>query len=355
MAEGIWEQLREAMDQYGTGYNATESGVEIEILKRLFNEEEARMYIQCTGQLEQAAVIAERAGRAPEEVLPLLRRMAANGLLFSTPAQKIEEATEFSAAAWIGGIIEFQSSLPGRMNPELAGLFVSYLKDEFVFRGNPLLRTVPATTTIPVNRELEDTRQVAPYDSVRELIKKQDKVLLAPCACCDLAGHLTVIDQPHEVCMLFGIMGDSFHDRGIGRWIPREEALKVLEKCHEAGLIHQATDLLKPECICNCGKFCGSLMTMKRHPRPAEASRSNYYAEVDASFCVSCEECVSHCHMSAIAMGQGAEVDRDRCIGCGVCVRTCPVGALSVKLKAEADRYVPPVSNPAWAITYPQK
>lgn len=37
----IYERLRERLNDLATGYPATESGVEIRILKRLFTEEEA--------------------------------------------------------------------------------------------------------------------------------------------------------------------------------------------------------------------------------------------------------------------------------------------------------------------------
>ncbi len=40
----VYERLRERMDDLGTGYPATESGVDIRILKRLFDEGEAHLF-----------------------------------------------------------------------------------------------------------------------------------------------------------------------------------------------------------------------------------------------------------------------------------------------------------------------
>jgi len=42
----IYEKLRERLDDLATGYPATENGVEIRILKRLFTEEEAEFFLQ---------------------------------------------------------------------------------------------------------------------------------------------------------------------------------------------------------------------------------------------------------------------------------------------------------------------
>ena len=52
MNQDIYSRLREGMDQIGKGFPATESGVELKILKKLFTEEEAQMYLACTKKME---------------------------------------------------------------------------------------------------------------------------------------------------------------------------------------------------------------------------------------------------------------------------------------------------------------
>lgn len=357
MPGDVYTQLRKEIDRLGSGFNATESGVELDILKKIFTEEDAKLYVQgkFTACLEPIAVIAQRFGQTPEELLPALERLAANGVLLSSPPKEIAATpTHFAAGPWIGGIVEFQSSIPGRMDRDLAELCVKYFLGGYQMRELPL-RAIPAAKTIVLDRDIEDTRQVATYDNVKEIIKKQDRILVAPCACCDLAEHLgQVIDQPRGICFHFGAFAGFYKDREIGRWVTQEEALRILEQCEEDGLIHQVTNLHAPECICNCGKFCGALMIMKRHPHPAQLAGANYYAEVDPSLCIGCEACLPRCHMEAIGFGEEESVaglDRNRCIGCGVCVSSCPTGALSLQQKPEDERHVPPVSNPAWRST----
>ena len=48
--KSVYERLRKKLDDMGTGYPATESGVEIRILKRLFTEEVAEINLdRCIG------------------------------------------------------------------------------------------------------------------------------------------------------------------------------------------------------------------------------------------------------------------------------------------------------------------
>ena len=58
MAKDIYRELQECIDQYSVGFGATESGVELKILKKLFTEEEVRMYMDLTLDLESAQEVA---------------------------------------------------------------------------------------------------------------------------------------------------------------------------------------------------------------------------------------------------------------------------------------------------------
>ena len=41
----IYEKLRERLDDMATGFPATESGIEIRLLKRMFSEPEAELFL----------------------------------------------------------------------------------------------------------------------------------------------------------------------------------------------------------------------------------------------------------------------------------------------------------------------
>ena len=52
--------MREHLDRLPGGFPSTETGVELRILRRLFNPEEAELAQNLTMKLEPAGVIAER-------------------------------------------------------------------------------------------------------------------------------------------------------------------------------------------------------------------------------------------------------------------------------------------------------
>ena len=60
MSDTAYHALRDFLDRYPLGFPKTESGVEIEILKRLFTEEEARLAVRLSPFLEEIGQIAER-------------------------------------------------------------------------------------------------------------------------------------------------------------------------------------------------------------------------------------------------------------------------------------------------------
>ena len=123
----------------------------------------------------------------------------------------------------------------------------------------------------------------------------------------------------------------------MARFITKEEALRIIDSCDEAGLVPQPFVAQDVGGMCNC---CGILRSIKMHPKPAERVLTNYFAEVDADACSACETYLDRCQMDAITIGDQdvAMIDRDRCIGCGLCVSTCPSEALSLKLKPESQR-----------------
>ena len=71
----VYLALREHLDTLPAGCPATKSGVEIRILKRLFNPEEASLAVHLRAKLEPATAIAKRAGMTEQEMAPLLEEM----------------------------------------------------------------------------------------------------------------------------------------------------------------------------------------------------------------------------------------------------------------------------------------
>jgi Na+-translocating ferredoxin:NAD+ oxidoreductase subunit B len=337
MSPDIYEKLRDQMDQYSVGYPSTASGVEMEILRRLFTEEEAGMYLNMTMLLEPPQSVAERIGRETGEIAEILERMAEKGLLFRLVKG---DSRQYAAAPYIVGIFEFQLKT---MDRGLALLMEQYFEEAF---AKEMSRQVVPMRTVPVNRSLGVSWPVAPYEDLREIVKSKDRIAVANCICRVQKGLLEdSCDKPIEVCLSFGSHAEYYVGRGMGRWITQEEALRILDLSEEEGLVPQPFNAQNPGGLCNCcGDCCGILRSLKKHPKPATMVVSNYYAAVDPDLCTACEICMERCQMDAVSIGHDdiAVIDRDRCIGCGLCVTTCPVEAMGLKPKTLEERRDPP-------------
>ena len=149
-------------------------------------------------------------------------------------------------------------------------------------------------------------------------------------------------DKPLESCLVFGTGAFYYEENGLGRKISQDEAMDILKKGIEAGLVLQPGNAQKPTNICMCcGCCCQILKNLNDMEQPAKAVSTNYYAEVDPEQCTACEVCVDRCQMNAITVEEVAVIDLDRCIGCGLCVPTCDFDAMSLK-KKEGEAIVPP-------------
>jgi NAD-dependent dihydropyrimidine dehydrogenase PreA subunit len=228
------------------------------------------------------------------------------------------------------------------LDPELArdvGEYIPTLLDPALWKKAPQLRT------IPVNTSIDHKLEVLPYENAEELVKAQEKYLVAPCICRKEKKLLDEgCERPEENCLIFGRGAELYHDRGIGRYIDQEEALDILKKAEDAGLVLQPSnskDIVNICCCCGC--CCGVLRTIKQHPKPATIVSSPFTCEAVQETCIGCGVCVNRCQMDAISLEEDKVVlDQDRCIGCGLCVPTCLTDSLSLIRKPESDqRHVP--------------
>jgi electron transport complex protein RnfB len=345
VSDEIYQRLRRGIAQHSKYFDATHSGVEIQFLKKLFDVEEAELFLHLTEDLETPQQIAQRAGQDPGTVAATLKRMAVKGLLYP---RREGDTYHYAAAPFAHGILEHQVHT---MDRELAELYEQYMwaekiPDEPVDPNAEL--TLPLRT-VPVNAPVSVSRPIAPYEDVKELIQSQDRIAVTKCFCAAQQQLLEGgCDQPLEVCIVLGFYADYYVDLGMGRRITQEEALEILDRSEEAGLVHQFADSLDPGAICNCcPDCCGGLRVLKKLPNPAAFIISNHFAQVDQELCNGCEVCVDRCRMDAISMTADdvAEINLDRCIGCGLCINVCATEALTLVSKPEEARREPPFTS----------
>jgi Na+-translocating ferredoxin:NAD+ oxidoreductase subunit B len=331
----VYKSLARHLDRLPGGFPATDTGVELRILERLFTPEEAHIALGLELRPEPAEAIAIRLGIPAAQLEPRLMTMSHKGLIFR---QTKSGKTTFMAAQFVVGIWEYHLN---DLDPQLirdVNEYMPLLADQWAH-----LKTKPLRV-IPVSRSLSADTRIMPYEQAERIIAQQSKIVVAPCICRKehrIMGH--GCDYPLEACLCFGSGAYYYEENGLGRAISQEEALHILEQGINAGLVLQPGNAKKTANICMCcGCCCQVLKNIKALPKPAEAVNSSYYAVVEAEACIACGACEARCHMDAVTVEDTARIDLGRCIGCGACVSACEVAALKLIAKPAEERWVPP-------------
>jgi len=335
--DAVYKRLATHLDNLPGGFSATESGVEIRILKRLFTPQEAEVAQNLSLMLEPAAAIAARVGMPEDEAARLLALMSKKGLILRSAkgGQTLYMAAQFVVGIWEYHVNDLDEGLIKDFNEYVPHLMNIQLK----------LKT-QQLRVIPVSASVSAEMNIMPYEQAEEIVRSQSKIIVAPCIC--RKEHKMVgkgCDKPEETCLIFGGGAYFYEENGIGRSITQEEALTILKSGVEAGLVLQPGNSKKPLNICMCcGCCCQILKNLRSLDEPARFACTSYLASVDAESCTACETCVEYCQMDAITVADTARVNPKRCIGCGLCVAACEFNAISLLEKDETGKWVPPAN-----------
>jgi NAD-dependent dihydropyrimidine dehydrogenase PreA subunit len=331
VTQDIYRTLAKHLDDLPGGFPATETGVELRILRRLFTPEEAEFALHVTLIPEEARVIARRAKMTTEAARSRLEDLTEKGLIFRLEPKNGQP--QYGAAQFVIGIWEFQVN---RLNPGLIEDAHEYAPTLFGESWK-----IPQLRTIPVGRSIENELRVMTHERGEEIVAAAEKIVVAPCICRrerKMVGE--GCDRREEACLSFDMAADYYQSYGLGRPIERREALEILERADEEGLVLQPGGSRETLNICACcGCCCGVLRSFKRHPQPASSASTPFRAVVEPDACSGCDLCEDRCQMEAVRVEDGAAVvDLDRCVGCGLCVSTCPTGSLSLARKPDSEQ-----------------
>jgi hypothetical protein len=232
----VYEKLRERLDMFPQGFAKTESGVELEILKRLFSPEEAEIMLDIKPMPEKLSDIAKRAGKDETDLGKKLYDMSKRGLLMRWQAPNKD--MYYFMMPWAIGIFEFQLN---NLNKENVELFEKFYEEGMVPSWKD--RKTGMVRVIPVQKEIEGRTEIQPYEKVSEIIESHTRFAVADCICRKVAKiQGQGCDKLMEACMSFGPAADFYIENGIGREITKDEAKQILEKAEESGLIHCSTN-----------------------------------------------------------------------------------------------------------------
>ncbi len=336
--ENVYERLAKMLDNLATGYPTTKSGIELKILRQMFLEEEAEMFLHLTPMLERPEDTAQRLDRNPQEIATLMEAMAIKGLLYR---QRKQDSVSYSTMPFVMGFLDqYEYPLTKEIAVDVKDYYETDLGPTVMAYSHPQMRT------IPINQELVSDWPILPYEDLEQVFDDQKKIALLKCICRThgrLAGN--GCDKPLETCFHLGSQADYTVENGRGRYIDAEEAKAIVKKnLEDTGFVIQKSAGQKSQAICMCcGDCCLYLQSLKMQPKPAEAAKSNYFAEISADDCTGCEECHDRCQMDAIALdGDISRINYDRCIGCGSCVYGCSSEAVRLVRKPQDQLYIPP-------------
>jgi ferredoxin len=344
MGENVYRRLADLLDTLPNGFPRTESGIELRILRKIFEPEEADLFCDLRLSLETPVQVAERTGRPLEGLDELLTRMwREKGQI---QGAELGPTRVFRMLPWVIGIWEMQVD---RMDEELARLCDEYYAEfgqGFFAHGPSLMRT------IPIEQEVTPVQQTMPYDRVAGIVEAGQSFAVNDCVC-NTEQKLTGqgCNKPSEICLAIAPIAGLFERQPWGRPISKEEAYAVLRKGEEAGLVHLTSNVVAGHAfICNCCGCCCAVLRGINKLGMTGVVNSDFYSEIDAGLCTLCGMCGDQiCHVDAIHKGEETyRVDRGLCIGCALCLESCPVEAIELKRKPEAELLPSPPSNDAW-------
>jgi NAD-dependent dihydropyrimidine dehydrogenase PreA subunit len=347
----------------------------IKILKYFIMEDEVDFIFSFAEKKSQTMEQLKQSSGLPEdEILRKVKALASRGVIFNQPNSKGVMVYRLLPLFNVG---TFEYKFMGKLEKtprdrEISDLFTQLFADlrnlvqdnydvivPVLMNMPPVDRTVPVwenkprkeTVKIVINQKLEGaTERVVPSRRVEELIQKFDEIALGHCFCRhykDMTGNPCKQTAERETCFTFGKSARFTSEQGFSRMITKEEALKVLKKAEEDGLVHKAYhpnfDITKDETsICNCCRCCCA-NAVDNMIAPI-STVTHFLAQVNADLCVGCGKCVEKCHTYAAYLGDDKKAHRkeERCIGCGVCAHFCPKNAVTLVEGERIVRIPPP-------------
>lgn len=345
----------------------------LDILKFNIKEENLDLVMAFKKKISQTMEqLKESSGLSEGEILKKADDLAKRGVLFNQPNSQgvmvyrllpIARQFEYTFMKKLDktGENNHLAKLFHEFNEEIRDLVQSNY-ERFKLSINvlpPIDRTVPILENqetgeelnIIVNKELDvPIEQVLPTQRIKELIDKYDDIAVGYCYC---RQHNEFLGNPCKQieltpsCFTLGKSARHTSNHGFSTLVSKEEALKILKKCEEAGLVHKAYhlhgDTNKEEvAICNCCSCC-CLVARESMIFPL-ANATNYLASIDHDLCIGCGTCVEKCYNKAIELNDNNKAERieEFCIGCGVCAYFCPENAISLIEGPRIVKIIPP-------------
>lgn len=368
MSENLWYKVARRFIKAGRLPIPVTDSV-IKILQAMLNEEQAQFTLllkKPSYNIDQLKEIKEIREMGEDKLNNMLQSLMHAGVMSAIPSRSTGVMV-YRLLPFLPGLVEttFMKGGTGEREKKLARLYEDFFNE--LVQGTqknydtliPAYKDAPSIArVIPVEEEIEVKKEVVlPFDELSKILDNYDTIGLATCYCRhrkDLLGEPCKITDERKNCFSFGRTAVFMISQGFAEEVSKEDAMKILKKAEDEGLVHKAfhanLDINKEiDGLCNCCKCCCG--TFEAHYAGALplTDYSSYLARVNEDDCIGCGTCVENCNAEAIDLIDTiAQINEDRCIGCGVCAHVCPENAMRLERVEPRKVFVPPpkLENP---------
>ena len=288
-----------------------ENAPEYYCMAGILSDDEADIAIAAGLRKERTAgYLAKKVGKTVQEVQPLLDNLVYYGI-FRRSMDKALGEDVYYMQIFAPGILEMMVNQKELLetHPEVGRAFDEYTRNLAASMGAMIPDGYGLMRVIPVESALEGIEGVSDYERISHYLDKYDRFSVSPCSCRasrsslgDGCGHLE-----EDMCVQMGRGAEHYIRTGRAREITREQALEIIQRAEENGLMHDMVNIEEPgesAAICNCCACACFGLRVGLMFGARDAIRSNYVAEVDEAKCVACGQCVETCPGNALKLGQ---------------------------------------------------
>ena len=296
-----------------------------DVWRLLCTDEEAAVANMLPGTVSE---VAEKAGKTPEETENILVSLFKKGVAFRSDrgqgmyyklAKTIVQLHD-ATLLWEGANDEFFDAWKKVMDEEFSG-FLRSMPESFQL---PSFMRV-----IPINENIEARNEVLTFEECEKMLSGSENIAVVKCPC---RLSQKSCDSPVEACIQINRGAEYVIDRGHGRSINMDEALEIIRKSRDAGLVQMTENRSKGNAICNCCSCCCEMFRLvERSGKKWILSPSRYKAKIGDK-CNACGDCIDICPVDAVTVNEIAEVDADVCMGCGLCATACPEDVITLEV-----------------------
>lgn len=359
MSEKIWYKVARSFIKAGRLPIAVSDTV-IEILKTILTEKQVKFILLLKKPSYNIEQLKNQIDLDDNSLNKMLNDLMHIGVISGIPSRSTGIMV-YRLMPFLPGLVEttFMRGETGDKEKKLAVLYEDFFNELVQGTQNNYDQMISEykkgpsiTRIIPVEEEVEVGEEVVlPFEKISKIIEKYDTIGLAMCYCRhrkDLLDKPCKVSNERQNCFSFGRTAEFFISQGFANQISKEDAISILKKAEDEGLVHKAfhsnLDLEKEiDGLCNCCKCCcGTFDTHYAGAWPI-MDFSSYLVKVNEDQCIGCGTCTEVCNAEAVELKDTvAHINENRCIGCGVCAHLCPENAIKLNRTEPRKVFVPP-------------